>query len=570
MNHFVGKTYIELHLHGIPADAAFDWQQQAEHFCYDHLLPALDTLFDRLAGPNEVLTIDKLDIELRNIPAGQWEEKVLRQVLETVENQIRKRLLSPLLEERIERHPVALSHFSQWLYFLEHGSLPPGQAPAPEEILKKAALETVAAQSRALQRFLDLLRRKPHALRRLLWQYDDIFLDALLEASAGSGGTQLIAMRIEAETLMKAPPKRSQQFDFEKIKSINFETLLRDFRQIFRERTWAALTESRFEPVQILLQTLKALYLRQLPNTSVRSAYILFLTKQTESHPIRFGAVAPIITQLQNDLKIAGALHNEPFKKEKNQSDEMPTESQTDDLTETKDISSSEKITAQTAPPETPQSEILKPETPKPESNRPETLKPETPKPENNLPETLKPEILQPAKTGNSDWYVSNAGIVLLHPFLPTLFQTLGLTNEGQFDTAEKRQQAVYLLHYIATGQTDTPEFDLVFPKFLCDWDIEAPLDRNWKIEIGNWEEEVETLLRAAIKNWGKLGNASAEGLRESFLMRPGKLSSRPFDGWQLRLEPSGIDLLLNYLPWTISIVKLPWMKEILNVEWTS
>jgi hypothetical protein len=566
MTHYIGKTSIELRLRGIRADAAFQWQQQAERFCYDQLLPALDALFARLAGPDEVLTIDKLDLDLRGLPANQWEETLLRQVLEAVEDLIQKRLNTSFPDERVERRPVALSHFDQWLHFLATGALPPGQAPTAEAVLRQSVLETVAAQSRALQRFLDLIRRDVRALRRLLWQHDDAFLDALLEASAGTEGKRLVALRTEAEMLLKEKPKRGQILDFEKNKSIKPEKLLPVFRQIFQEKTWAALAESKFEPVQVLQQTWVELFAWHIPELSARSAYLAFLQQQIEARPARFAAIsttlAPVVEQLKKDMKTGATPQSSPFEKEKTEPAAALSEPAGDDTASL------------------PEAANLKPETLKPETSKIETSKPEAANVETLKPETLKPEV--------SDWYVRNAGVVLLHPFLPTLFQTLGLTNKGQFDTMEKRQQAVHLLHYAATGQTDAPEFDLVFEKFLCGWEIETPLRRDWKLEIarpsaqtshsdgdesvgrGNWEEEVETMLQAAIKNWGKLGNASPDALRENFLRRPGKLSYRPSDGWRLRLESSGIDILLNYLPWGLSVVKLPWMKEMLNVEWTS
>src|SRR5262245_24897711 len=120
MPHYIGKTSVELRLRGVSADAALGWQEQAERFCYDRLLPALDGLFDRLTGTDEILAIDKLDLDLRNIPAGQWEHVLLHRVLEAVEDLINKRLHTPLPEDRIERRPIALGHFDQWLYFLEH------------------------------------------------------------------------------------------------------------------------------------------------------------------------------------------------------------------------------------------------------------------------------------------------------------------------------------------------------------------------------------------------------------------------------------------------------------------
>jgi len=74
-------------------------------------------------------------------------------------------------------------------------------------------------------------------------------------------------------------------------------------------------------------------------------------------------------------------------------------------------------------------------------------------------------------------------------------------------------------------------------------------------------------LLENVIRTWEKIGNTSIDGLRQGFLRRDGKLSERG-GRLYLQMEISGIDVLLDYLPWNLSIVKLPWMKEILFVEW--
>jgi hypothetical protein len=529
MPHYIGKISVGLQLRGVPADAALQWQQQVERFCYDRLLPALDRLFDQLAGLDEMLTIDKLDLDLRGIPAQQWEEALLHQVLENVENQIQRRLQTPFPEDCIERRPVAVSYFDQWLYFLEHGTLPPGQAPVSEDMLRTAALETVAAQSRALNSLLNVLHSETRAFRRLLWQHDEAFLDALLEASVGSAGVQLLAMRSEFEILLKEKPKRSQKNDIEQVSVPQYDKLLPVLRQLFQEKTWKALAESHVEPTRIFKEILKEVLVRHMADTVARRTYYWMLKEQVETHPTRYAAIAGAIKQLEKDLNFSETPANPFSEKEKTQPGATLVENF---------LSAPEP--SQLIESESSNFQILEPSNPPP------------PKPE------------------TSDWYVRNAGVVLLHPYLSTLFKALGFTNQGRFDSAEQRGQAVRLLHYVTTGQTDAPEFDLIFEKFLCGWDIETPMERPWKLENENWKNEVETLLQAAIKNWGKLGNASSGALRENFLRRPGKLSYRSSDGWRLRLEPSGIDILLNYLPWGIGMVKLPWMKDVLNVEWTS
>ena len=78
---------------------------------------------------------------------------------------------------------------------------------------------------------------------------------------------------------------------------------------------------------------------------------------------------------------------------------------------------------------------------------------------------------------------------------------------------------------------------------------------------------EANALLAAAIEHWAKLGSTSPTGLRESFLSRDGKIA-RADSGYVLTVEQRAVDVLLDTLPWTLSIVRLPWMAGPLMVDW--
>ena len=50
--------------------------------------------------------------------------------------------------------------------------------------------------------------------------------------------------------------------------------------------------------------------------------------------------------------------------------------------------------------------------------------------------------------------------------------------------------------------------------------------------------------------------------------MRPGMLAVDADGDWLLRVEARTVDILLDQLPWGVSLVKLPWMDRLLRVEW--
>jgi hypothetical protein len=160
--------------------------------------------------------------------------------------------------------------------------------------------------------------------------------------------------------------------------------------------------------------------------------------------------------------------------------------------------------------------------------------------------------------------YIDNAGLVLLHPFLPRLFTALGLSDEERLLQPDR---ALCLLHYLATGQPAAPEYELALPKLLCGVPLPAPVSTLSELRDAE-KEEAQALLEAVIRHWDALRNSTPDELRGSFLLRPGKLSLKRDGDWLLQVEPQTTDILLQKLPWGFSIVKFPWMQTMLWVEW--
>jgi Contractile injection system tape measure protein len=172
--------------------------------------------------------------------------------------------------------------------------------------------------------------------------------------------------------------------------------------------------------------------------------------------------------------------------------------------------------------------------------------------------------------TDTDEWYegifIDCAGLVLLHPFLPQFFNALGIATE---DTLLQPDRAVCLLHYLATGQTIAPEYELILAKVLCNIPLETPVESDVLLTT-NEQEEAIAVLEAVVDHWAALGNTSADGLRGTFLVRSGKISLRADGDWLLQVETKSFDILLEQLPWGIGMIKLPWMERMLWVEWNS
>lgn len=166
-----------------------------------------------------------------------------------------------------------------------------------------------------------------------------------------------------------------------------------------------------------------------------------------------------------------------------------------------------------------------------------------------------------------------SAGLVLLHPYLPRLFSALGWIGAshtpGEPFPWARLPQAAALLNWLATGRDEPFEFELGTAKLLLGLQPDAPLPVAAGL-IGEAErEEGAALLSAVVQHWSALGQTSVDGLRVAFLQRGALLYPAP-DGWLLRPQGETFDLLLDRLPWGLSIIRLPWMPACLHTEWLS
>lgn len=161
---------------------------------------------------------------------------------------------------------------------------------------------------------------------------------------------------------------------------------------------------------------------------------------------------------------------------------------------------------------------------------------------------------------------VRTSGIVLLHPYLSRFFTVLGLREEDKWKSLDAQVRAVQLLHFLATKETEYAEYELVLNKILCGLPINQPIPRIFA-PTEQESEQCESLLKAVISHWTMLGNTSPDGLRQTFLRRVGLLH-REGQQWYLQVENSAFDVLLGGLPWGYHLIKLSWMKQMLEVAW--
>jgi hypothetical protein len=176
-----------------------------------------------------------------------------------------------------------------------------------------------------------------------------------------------------------------------------------------------------------------------------------------------------------------------------------------------------------------------------------------------------KEKILRPL---NEEIYVTNAGLVLLTPFFPQLFNLtkLLLPDRSGFIDDTARHRAIHILQYIVTKEMDAPEEKLTLNKLI----VGMPLDQPVVASVELTEEETETiesLLVAACKRWTAIKTENPAFLRAQFLDREGKIKPKS-EGWDIFVNQKPYDVLLSKLPWSINPVKLPWIQQKIEIYW--
>jgi hypothetical protein len=171
---------------------------------------------------------------------------------------------------------------------------------------------------------------------------------------------------------------------------------------------------------------------------------------------------------------------------------------------------------------------------------------------------------LQRGENDSKSFYVQNAGLIILHPFIKEMLKSCDLI--GDNNTITNKELAAHILHYTATKKENDYEHAMSFEKFLCGIPMEDSIQREVKIENIH-KQQAEEMLISVLEHWSALKNTSIDVLRTEFLQREGKLDlseSNP----KLNIERKTHDLLLEKIPWNINIIKIAWIEKLIYTQW--
>ncbi len=514
--HIIRTQILEVEVDG--RFQSWEWQNRLSRFANGPLNGLLTEAFDQVSTSDKVIRLDHLELSA-DMPSGSdWEEELLAQIgRQLVENLSKFQNDDNTQSQNLSDGEG--SFMTAFFYFLENGRLPWWASSVTSAGLEAELLRALEQENLSKawgENFRNIIRSSA-VQHRLVGQFSAEALGKLAVVFLDKNEQEILEIKDFEKTV------------FEKIPNFKIASEGAFWRTVF-EKPNQHLAESWQASViaQLVIHPELVFEIKEWPPPFSGLNAFPFLAKQL---PTEF-------EKLMNWAKGQPAGFENLFLKIIHQIAPFSTSSQFD---------RAKKIIREMA--------LL-------DSNSMDENKQQAGKDELDFMD--KPDVANLSQS-ESDSFIRNAGMVILWPFLQRFFDNLGIAKAGVLEDPER---AICLLQFLATGNEGDMEHELPLNKLLCGVPLEKPLSR--KIQLTTDEKTTaDDLLQAVVKNWATLGNTTVDGLRGTFLCREGKLRQNPIGGWFLRVEQRSFDVLLAHLPWSISMIKLPWMPDYITVEWS-
>lgn len=555
----IGRQVLEIEIEHLPDSDAFIVQQEVRDHFQTAVVPAMAEAFDRCVPADTVLRLDRLTLDVGRIPRAQLGELFASRVCQALEDEL---IVGhePLASQSFggtERLSHADRVLELWHYTLQHGRLPWWASPPDADKLESDVVEALGSRRSLPPATTQLLRSHDVALRRIALHGSEQLFERVLNLLSADlarlvvPALQLLLLLLEESAVDRVQPTRLRA-------EISLSAL--------EEATRANSTDPLLRLRTLLTNGLDAAArVASSPTADLRRELSSRLEKSRSGiGPVCPAPVREVIAEVLYVDRVSSRLDEERPERAILGAD-LPDEEKRFRRSNKTQLDSAPTMSA---PAEEPRRSTRSDATGDafPHAGlRGERSDLEEQGRATSLPDTDQAQEGSPLADGQTN-YVDDAGMVLLHPFLTAHFKKLGLQRDGNFVNEEARERAVHQLRFLATGQEDATEPLLVLAKILCGMEPSAPVGRSAGLdELAR--TQAATLMEAVIRHWAALKNTTPEGLRETFLRREGRLEKIE-DGWRLRVDARGFDVLLARLPWPLSVIRLPWMSETLFVEW--
>lgn len=529
MTHIIKMQLIECTLNN--KQDAFNLQHQISRYYREIILPVLERIFDELSEDDTLICLDHLEIDLGLIPAGYLQNNLWPEEFERkFSSQIKDEVLKQLNHQVIAREHSRAGIFRQWLFYMRNGYLGWNANQFSEE-QKNTVLETLATDYNNAAELRVQLISDPVVSKRISRQHTPAFLVNLVKTLTAINQDQLILYLDEIIYLLNTLET------WKRVRGTISEMQLR--QELWEQSLIFSAGKQVLNPGQIAEKIIQGLMLTE--NT---------LKKLLKRKSFQNKMILRVLKELHQSILYRS------IKEKKEAGQEIIKSSGDKDKTNNTITSAGEEAGFKNTSANSRQPG---------ENNSIAALTGSTfadPVQKQNLDVQISGGV----SLNEEGIFVQHAGLVLLHAFLPSLFKMLQWTSEGKFIDPAYQQKGIYLLHWLATGRANAEEYELVMAKFLCAYPLQQLIHSDIELRSGELNE-AENMLLAVIQHWEVLKKTSVDGLRQGFLQRNGKLFSNN-DKTYLQVENGSIDVLLDHLPWNLSMIKLPWMNDMLRVEW--
>jgi contractile injection system tape measure protein len=537
MQHIIKKQVIELEID--KRLDAFDIQHQVSDWFWNRFLSQLNDELTKLSATNEVLYIDRLEIDLgviniTQLQATQLHKIVLPAIAEKIQESISA---SHHTNSMVNSRSGAVHHFTQWLQYMQKGYLPWNVLQVTDE-WRQQVLEALATDHHSVTLLLKELQKNKTVAAIIAHQHTTTWLAQLITVLTAENQSKLPGAITAIEKLLTQLHEQQPGITQEAVPSNKMiwqqvlHLVAASKQKITTPQLAATIIEKNITLVQ--LPVLEKIIQSPADHSPIHDAIILVQQKFIPATP---ASTKQTGNTKDTDHRNSDAVQQQPNKQPAVDASQATTGNET------------------------------KPNNTDAGHQQPETLQQVAdagPQPADTRPPAT--ELNSQVVAAEGGLFVQHAGLTLVHPFLRSLFSLCGLLNEKQFASAACQQKAIYLLHYIATGRVSAEEHELVIPKVLCNYPIEEPVNTDTVLTI-NELQEADDMMRAAIAQWSILKSTSPDGLRQGFLQRSGKLQTKN-EQLYIEIEKNTIDVLLDHLPWNLSLIRLPWTGQIIRVEW--
>jgi len=519
--HSINRLYLEVNTHS--KSKAYYLKDNLNAFLKEELFPLLETYFDTLDKkiPLYSIHIEKLNIDLSLSPDLDF-NTIKREVVDQFQNQI---------ETQIEKGFPDTEHYTlitnkekssnEFFLFLETGITPWWAiAKKGSDLNEEDRYEILISEKSFGLKLRNALENTQTRIRFIKQLSDD-----------------QIYMMLEKAFLLEASEKETISKTIKRIKT-NMNAVISSSAQGLQQRNliWEIILSQLLKHNESVINE-KLFYLIA-SFDSIRK-YDLKFVSETINEQISNKSVVELVSNLANEVLIITAILEEKaleiLQKNSNDAFLKSNFSKTDKSSEKEKIEETNSIL----------------------NNKKEVKEEDLTDLDLVLKEEKTPEI-------PSDYYVNNAGLILIHPFLKQLFENCRLLNKD--NAINNPELAAHLLHYIATEQEQDYENEMLFEKLLCNIPANQTINRNIKIPE-EFKNHVNEMLQAVLENWPVMKNSSVALLRNEYLQRPGKIILTQ-DNPKILVERKTQDILLDKISWNLGVVKLAWKSKVIFVEW--